>query len=169
MDDMIDGIDDDFEEFEVLYPVVPLRDVVIFPSMATAILVGRQPSVNAVERAIETDKILLVVTQRNPSDNEPDVDDLFHVGTIVRIGLFFRLPDGTIKLMLEGLSRVSIFEFIEMDNFLGARVHPIDTVEQKTREVEALARRVEQLFTDYVRMNSRVPNEILLKNKLVSH
>lgn len=154
--------DDKYEEFEILYPVVPLRDVVIFPSMATAILVGRQPSVNAVERAIETDKILLVITQKSPSDNEPAIDDLHRVGTIVRIGLFFRLPDGTIKLMLEGLSRVRVREFMEMDNYLAAQVHAIETVDKRTREVEALARRVEQLFTDYVRMHSRVPNEILL-------
>ncbi|HUV36847.1 MAG TPA: endopeptidase La [Patescibacteria group bacterium] len=154
--------DEEFEELEILYPVVPLRDVVIFPSMATAILVGRQPSVNAVERAIETDKILLVITQQNPSDNEPDADELHRVGTIVRIGLFFRLPDGTIKLMLEGLNRVRVLEYVEMDNYLAARVQAIETVDRQTREVEALARRVEQLFTDYVRMNSRVPNEILL-------
>ena len=154
--------EEEFEELEILYPVVPLRDVVIFPSMATAILVGRQPSVNAVERAIETDKILLVITQQNPSDNEPDADELHRVGTIVRIGLFFRLPDGTIKLMLEGLNRVRVLEYVEMDNYLAARVQAIETVDRQTREVEALARRVEQLFTDYVRMNSRVPNEILL-------
>ena len=117
---------------------------------------------NAVERAIETDKILFVVTQKNPSDNEPDNDELYRVGTIVRIGLFFRLPDGTIKLMLEGLNRVRVLEFVEMDNYLAAQVLVIEAVDQQTREVEALARRVEQLFTDYVRMNSRVPNEILL-------
>lgn len=159
---MSDSRNTEYNEFEMLYPVVPLRDVVIFPSMATAILVGRQPSVNAVERAIETDKILLVITQKNPADNEPDIDDLYRVGTIVRIGLFFRLPDGTIKLMLEGLNRVRILEYVEMDNYVAARVESIETMDQQTREIEALARRVESLFTDYVRMNARLPNEILL-------
>ena len=149
-------------ESEQIFPVVPLRDVVIFPSMATAILVGRQPSVNAVERAIETDKILLVITQKNPTDNDPGFEDLYRIGTIVRIGLFFRLPDGTIKLMLEGVSRVRVRDFKQMENYLAATVVPIEEEDAMTREVEALTRKVEALFTDYVRMNHRVPNEVLL-------
>lgn len=158
----MDGKKSNTEEFDDAYPLVPLRDVVIFPAMATAILVGRQPSVNAVERAIETDKILLVVTQRNSSVNEPEPEDLYNVGTIVKIGLFFRLPDGTIKVMLEGLSRVRILGYVEMDNYLAGRVEPIEGLDERTREIEALTRRVEQLFTDYVRLNPRMPNEVLL-------
>ncbi|MCK4235511.1 MAG: LON peptidase substrate-binding domain-containing protein, partial [Candidatus Krumholzibacteria bacterium] len=158
---MNDFHDIDPEEFDDAYPLVPLRDVVIFPSMATAILVGRQPSVNAVERAIASDKILLVVTQKSAIENEPGPADLYKTGTIVRISLFFRLPDGTIKVMLEGLNRVHILEYVEMDNYLAARVEPIDTIDRETREMEALTRRVESLFTDYVRMNDRVPNEVL--------
>ena len=145
-----------------IYPLVPLRDVVIFPTVATAILVGRQPSVNAVERAIERDKILLVVTQRNPAMNEPDPKDLYGVGTITRIGLFFRLPDGTIKVMLEGLERVRITDFIEMDNYLAGRIEPMKTEILDNREVEVLTRRIEGMFGDYVRMNPRIPNEVLL-------
>ncbi len=144
------------------YPIVPLRDVVIFPSMATAILVGRQPSVNAVERAIETDKILLVITQRNGTDDEPGPESLYRVGTIVRIGLFFRLPDGTIKVMLEGINRVRVREFIETNNYLAATVEPIESLDSQTRQIEALTRRVETLFTEYVKMNHRIPNEVLL-------
>ena len=145
-----------------LYPLVPLRDVVIFPSMGTAILVGRQPSVNAVERAIERDKILLVVTQKSPAVNEPEPKDLYSVGCITRIGLFFRLPDGTIKVMLEGLERVRIKEYVEMDNYLAGRIEPIVDEIPDSKEVEVLTRRVEALFTDYVRMNPRIPNEVLL-------
>ncbi|UCF05552.1 MAG: endopeptidase La [bacterium] len=147
--------------FDDSYPLVPLRDVVIFPSMATAILVGRQPSVNAVERAIESDRILVVATQKKAAVNDPDPDDLYDVGCIVRIGLFFRLPDGTIKVMLEGLSRVRILEFVERENYVGVRVEPLETSDKRTREIEALTRRVESLFTDYVRINQRVPNEVL--------
>ncbi len=153
--------DPGIEEVDSYYPVVPLRDVVIFPSMATAILVGRQPSVNAVERAIETDKILLVVTQKNANVDDPESEDLYSVGTIVRIGLFFRLPDGTIKVMLEGLHRVRVMDYMEIDNYLAGSVESIESVDSTTREAEALARRTESLFADYVRMNSRVPNEVL--------
>jgi len=149
------------EEYEVL-PLVPLRDVVVFPSMATAILVGRQPSVNAVERAIETDKILFVVTQKNPAINEPRAEDLYSVGTIVKIGFFFRMPDGTIKLMLEGLSRAKVIEYLEIDNYMAARIDEIETVVKGTKEEEALARRVESLFEQYVNMNPRVPSDVLL-------
>ncbi len=150
------------QDYEDLYPLVPLRDVVIFPSMATAILVGRQPSVNAVERAIERDKILLVATQKSPAVNEPEPKDLYAVGCITRIGLFFRLPDGTIKVMLEGLERVRISEYVEMDNYLAGRIEPLTGEVQDSREVEVLTRRVEAMFADYVRMNPRIPNEVLL-------
>lgn len=145
-----------------VFPLVPLRDVVIFPSMATAILVGRQPSVNAVERAIRTDKNLVVVTQRNASVNEPDPDDLYQVGTFAKIYHHLNLPDGTIKVMLEGVSRVRILEFLEMDNYFAVRIEDLETEDRRTQEVEALGRRVEALFTDYVRMNPRMPNEVLL-------
>jgi ATP-dependent Lon protease len=154
--------DDSFDKIDDAYPLVPLRDVVIFPSMATAILVGRQPSVNAVERAIESDRILLVITQKNAAINEPEPYDLYSVGTIAKIQLFFRLPDGTIKVMLEGLSRVRVMEYIERENFLAARIEPLETYDQDNREIEALARRVESLFSDYVKMNPRVPNEVLM-------
>jgi ATP-dependent Lon protease len=145
-----------------VYPLVPLRDVVIFPSMATAILVGRQPSVNAVERAIKTDKNLVVVTQRNASVNEPGPEDLYRVGTLVKIFHHLNLPDGTIKVMLEGMSRVRVLDYVEEDNYFGARVADLATEEAPSREIEALARRVEALFGDYVRMNPRMPNEVLL-------
>jgi ATP-dependent Lon protease len=154
--------DNDMNEFDQTFPIVPLRDVVIFPSMATAILVGRQPSVNAVERAISSDKLLLVITQKNPTENDPSPEDMYMVGTIVRIGLFFRLPDGTIKLMLEGISRVRVKEYLEDQNFMAARVDPVEINDSMTREIEALTRKVETLFTDYVRMNHRIPNEVLL-------
>lgn len=150
------------KSMETVIPLVPLRDVVVFPSTTTAILVGRQPSINAVEKAIETDKVLLVVAQRDPSDNEPEAGDLYRVGTIVRIGIFLRLPDGTLKIMLEGISRVRIDEFVDVDNFLGARVSPIEAAGPSSREIEALMRKVESLFEEYVRMNQRIPNEVLM-------
>ena len=150
------------KSMETVIPLVPLRDVVVFPSTTTAILVGRQPSINAVEKAIETDKVLLVVAQRDPSDNEPEAGDLYRVGTIVRIGIFLRLPDGTLKIMLEGISRVRIDEFVDIDNFLGARVSPIEAAGPSSREIEALMRKVESLFEEYVRMNQRIPNEVLM-------
>ncbi len=145
-----------------VYPLIPLRDVVIFPSMATAILVGRQPSVNAVERAIKSDKNLVVVTQRNAAVNEPGPDDLFLVGTVVKIFHHLNLPDGTIKVMLEGVSRARILEYIEEDNYFAARIDELMIESRDTRELEALMRRVEHLFTEYVRMNPRLPNEVLL-------
>ena len=160
---MTNEIDESYtDDFASAYPVVPLRDVVVFPSMTTAILVGRQPSVNAVERAIENDRRLVVVTQKSPAVNEPEDEDLYRVGTRVQIGLFFRLPDGTIKLMLEGLDRVRVREFVHEENYLVAKVAPIEAVDRMTREIEALARRIESLFYDYVQLNPRVPNEVLL-------
>ncbi len=162
--DLEEFLDEDIEEIEEEgeeYPLVALRDVVIFPSMATAILVGRQPSVNAVERAIESDKMLFVLTQRDPSVNEPEPEDLYSVGSIVRIGLFLRLPDGTIKVMLEGLSRAEVDEFVEYDNHTAVRVSSIDAYDPGTREIEALSRKVSALFDDYANLNKRVPEEVI--------
>jgi ATP-dependent Lon protease len=158
IDEEIEQYDDAYDE---QYPLVALRDVVIFPSMATAILVGRQPSVNAVERAIESDKILFVLTQRSPSVNEPEPEDLYSVGCIVRIGLFLRLPDGTIKVMLEGLSRARVEEFVEYENYTAVRISSIDAYDPGTREIEALSRKVAALFDDYANMNKRVPEEVI--------
>jgi ATP-dependent Lon protease len=149
------------------YPIIPLRDVVIFPSMATAILVGRQPSVNAVEKAIESNKLLLVITQRNPVVDEPEYDDLYSVGTVVRIGVFFRLPDGTIKVMLEGISRVHVEEYLERENHIAAKVSRIPEIEKDNKQLEALQRKLEGLFTDYVKMSQRMPNEILFAIKSI--
>ncbi len=155
------------DDMNTEFPIVPLRDVVVFPSMATAILVGRQPSVNAVEKAIESDKLLLVITQKDAMIDEPDYEDLHTVGTISRIGVFFRLPDGTIKVMLEGISRVMIQRYVEKDNYLAAMVAPIKEFEKKDRELKALQRKVEDLFTDYVKMSPRVPNEVLFAIKSI--
>ncbi|OQX84993.1 MAG: endopeptidase La [Candidatus Latescibacteria bacterium 4484_7] len=149
------------EKYGVL-PLIPLRDVVVFPSMATAIIVGRQPSVNAVERAIETDKIMFVVTQKDAAVDEPEPEDLYMVGTIVKIGFFFRMPDGTIKLMLEGISRARVIEFLEMDNYRVAKVEEYLEVDEGSKEIEALSRKVETLFEDYVKMNPRIPQDVLL-------
>ncbi|MDD3643390.1 MAG: LON peptidase substrate-binding domain-containing protein, partial [Candidatus Krumholzibacteria bacterium] len=155
-------MDGRMQNSETIIPLVPLRDVVIFPTTTTAILVGRQPSINAVERAIESDKILLVAAQRDPSENEPDSEDLYTVGTLVRIGIFLRLPDGTLKIMLEGISRVRIEEFVDMDTYTGARVRPVETTGKMSREIEALTRKVEAQFEEYVRMHPRIPNEVML-------
>jgi len=159
---MEEHMDGRLNDPETIIPLVPLRDVVIFPTTTTAILVGRQPSINAVERAIESDKILLVAAQRDPSENEPGPEDLYMVGTLVRIGIFLRLPDGTLKIMLEGISRVSIEEFVDMDTYTGARVKPVETTGEMTKEIEALTRKVEAQFDEYVRMHPRIPNEVML-------
>ena len=159
---MEEHMDGRLNDPETIIPLVPLRDVVIFPTTTTAIHVGRQPSINAVERAIESDKILLVAAQRDPSENEPGPEDLYMVGTLVRIGIFLRLPDGTLKIMLEGISRVSIEEFVDMDTYTGARVKPVETTGEMTKEIEALTRKVEAQFDEYVRMHPRIPNEVML-------
>jgi ATP-dependent Lon protease len=164
---MVEDSDITLDDQDMEYPIIPLRDVVIFPSMATAILVGRQPSVNAVEKAIESDKLLLVITQKDPVVDEPENDDLYSVGTVVRIGVFFRLPDGTIKVMLEGVSRVQVEEYLERDNHIAAKVSRILEIEKDDKRLEALQRKVEELFTDYVKMSHRVPNEILFAVKSI--
>lgn len=149
-------------QLEDVFPLVPLRDLVVFPANATAIIVGREPSVNAAERAIGTDRQLVVVTQRSAAVNEPGPEDLYTIGTLVRIIHHLKLPDGTIKVMLEGQERVRVLEYLEMGNYYAVRVEEIEVQEQPSQELEALVRRVETLFVEYVNLNPRLPNEILL-------
>jgi ATP-dependent Lon protease len=143
-------------------PLLPLRDVVVFPYMVTPLLVGRAASVAAVEAAMERDKRLCVAAQREPDTEEPGGDDLFAVGTVIRVLQIIRTPDETLKILVEGASRVRLEAVTQADGYLEATAIPLREEPADGPEIEALSRSIKDRFKEYVRLNKRLPDEVLL-------
>lgn len=143
-------------------PLLPLRDVVVFPYMVTPLLVGRPRSIAALEAATEREKLIVVTAQRASEDEEPGPEDLFGVGTIIKILQIIRTPDDTLKILVEGVARVSIERFLATEEYLEVVVEPLMEQFESGPEVEALSRSIKDRFKEYVRLNKRLPDEILL-------
>jgi ATP-dependent Lon protease len=143
-------------------PLLPLRDVVVFPYMVTPLLVGRAASVAAVEAAMERDKRLCVVAQREPDTEEPGGDDVFAVGTVIRVLQIIRTPDETLKILVEGATRVALDQVAQADGFLEVTATPMSEELAEGPEIEALSRSIKDRFKEYVRLNKRLPDEVLL-------
>jgi ATP-dependent Lon protease len=143
-------------------PLLPLRDVVVFPFMVTPLLVGRPGSVAAVESAMEGNQLLCVVAQREADTEEPDQDDLYAVGTVIKVLQVIRTPDEALKILVEGLARVDITTVDDDDDHLWAAVSPREDRTESGPRSEALARSIKERFKDYVRLNKRLPDEVLM-------
>ncbi|QJD66922.1 endopeptidase La [Xanthomonas campestris pv. badrii] len=143
-------------------PVLPLRDVVVFPHMVIPLFVGRDKSMRALEKAMEADKRILLVAQKSAETDDPAAADLYTVGTLAQVLQLLKLPDGTIKVLVEGLSRVTVDKVVELDGALqgqGIEVEASDA--REPREVEAIARSLMSLFEQYVKTNRKLPPELL--------
>ena len=154
--------DDEIVEFSDKLPIVPLRDLVLYPHMIVPLLVGRQRSVAALEEVMHGDKIMFVVTQREVETPEPEPDELYRVGAVVRVLQLLRLPDGTMKVLVEGLSRAVVRRFTRGEQYLSARVEVVEDRLEKTVETEALVRSVGGQFEEYVQLSRKIPQEILV-------
>ena len=143
-------------------PLLPLRDVVVFPYMVTPLLVGRPRSVAAVEAAMERDKYLFVVAQIEPGMEEPAADDLYTAGTVVKVLQIIRTPDDTLKILIEGVARVTADHVVEGDSYQEALIRPVIEDLSSNTETEALSRSIKERFKEYVRLNKRLPDEVLL-------
>ena len=143
-------------------PLLPLRDVVVVPYMVTPLLVGRAASVAAVEAAMERDKRLCVAAQREPDTEEPSGDDLFPVGTVIRVLQIIRTPDETLKILVEGATRVRLEGVAQADGYLEATATPLAEELAEGPQIEALSRSIKDRFKEYVRLNKRLPDEVLL-------
>jgi ATP-dependent Lon protease len=153
------------EDIEVrsVLPVIPLRDVVIFPHMIYPLLIGRKMTINALQEAMVQDKQMFLVTQKSPSTDNPKQADLYEIGVAARILQVMKMPNGTLKVLVEGLVRAEVVNISKTGSFLSAKLHlvsPDDVI--KDRETEALSRATNELFTEYVRLNRRIPDEILV-------
>jgi len=142
-------------------PVLPLRDVVVFPYMVIPLMVGRPSSVAGIEAAMLTDRLILLLSQTDGEKEHPTGKDLYRVGAVARILQTVRLPDGTLKILVEGLEKIKVKRFLSGKNYMKARfeLYPLDTVHSK--ELEALSRKALSLFEEYVKLNPRLPDELL--------
>jgi len=143
-------------------PLLPLRDVVVFPYMVTPLLVGRSASVAAVEAAMERDKYLCVISQLEAEVDEPEAKDLFSVGTVIKVLQIIRTPDETLKILVEGVSRVHVHDVVTTDSYQEVDVSPLLEETTAGPEMEALSRSIKERFKEYVRLNKRLPDEVLL-------
>ncbi len=151
------------EEFPRRLPLLPLRDVVVFPYMVTPLLVGRPRSVAALEAAVERDKYLCVSAQLDPETEEPGPDDIYRIGTVIKVLQIIRTPDETLKILVEGVARVRLERFTETDDgYAEVEINPLAELLEEDAEVEALRRSIKERFKEYVRLNKRLPDEVLL-------
>ena len=145
-------------------PLLPLRDVVVFPHMVIPLFVGRPKSIKALESAMEAERRIMLVAQKAAAKDEPSVEDMFEVGCVATILQLLKLPDGTVKVLVEGQQRAKVNRIDEGEQHFSANVTPIETVAiaaDKTSEIEALRRAVMQQFDHYVKLNKKIPPEIL--------
>ncbi|KTC34091.1 DNA-binding protein, partial [Pseudomonas sp. ABAC61] len=142
-------------------PLLPLRDVVVYPHMVIPLFVGREKSIEALEAAMTGDKQILLLAQRNPADDDPGEDALYRVGTIATVLQLLKLPDGTVKVLVEGEQRGAVERFSEVDGHCRAEVALIDEVDAPDRESEVFVRSLLSQFEQYVQLGKKVPAEVL--------
>ena len=146
----------------LIVPVLPLRDVVVYPHMVIPLFVGREKSIRALEAAMDDDKRILLVAQKSAEVDDPHVDDIHELGTLSIILQLLKLPDGTVKVLVEGAERAGVIQFETTDEFFSAQIEAKGAGEQSgEREVDVLMRSLLTLFDQYVKLNKKVPPEIL--------
>jgi ATP-dependent Lon protease len=145
-----------------LYPVLPLRDIVVFPHMIVPLFVGREKSVRALEDVMKDDKQILLVTQKNAAQDDPSTADIYSVGTIGTVLQLLKLPDGTVKVLVEGGQRARIVRFAENESFFQAYAEGIEEKAGDQQEIEALSRTVVSQFEQYIKLNKKIPPEVLV-------
>ncbi|BDY06096.1 endopeptidase La [Ferrimonas sp. YFM] len=145
----------------VQIPVLPLRDVVVYPHMVIPLFVGRQKSINCLEAAMEQDKQVLLVAQKEAEQDDPSVDDVYQLGTVASILQLLKLPDGTVKVLVEGSQRARIEQFTDEEPFLVADARFVETERMEEREEEVLVRTAIGQFEGYIKLNKKIPPEVL--------
>jgi ATP-dependent Lon protease len=148
-------------------PLLPLRDIIVFPHMVSQLFVGRERSINALDAAMARDKDIFLAAQKNAKTNEPTPDDIFQVGTLGTIMQLLRLPDGTVKVLVEGKRRARIKRFPQTEEFFLVEVEEVSEISAKGVEVEALMRSVQAAFEMYVKLNKKVQPEVLMSAQTI--
>ncbi|NIY74160.1 endopeptidase La [Thalassospira sp. HF15] len=145
-----------------IYPVLPLRDIVVFPHMIVPLFVGREKSVRALEDVMREDKQILLVTQKDAGLDDPAVEDLYEIGTVATVLQLLKLPDGTVKVLVEGGKRAEITGYVDNPEFFQAYGSVREDSEEDDSELEALARSVVTQFEQYIKLNKKIPPEVLV-------
>ncbi|WP_305968338.1 MULTISPECIES: endopeptidase La [unclassified Mameliella] len=143
------------------YPVLPLRDIVVFPHMIVPLFVGREKSVRALEEVMNDDKQILLASQIDPSDDDPDTSGIYKAGVLANVLQLLKLPDGTVKVLVEGQSRVRIDEYIENEKFFEAKAEHLTEMPGDTASIEALVHTVAEEFERYAKIKKNIPEEAL--------
>src|SRR4030066_702654 len=146
----------------IVIPLLPLRDIIIYPHMVVPLFVGRERSINSLEVALKQEKEILLVAQKNAKVDDPAEEDMYTTGTIGGVVQLIRLPDGTVKVLVEGRKRGKVKRFIPNDEYFLVEAEEIDEWVEVTSEVEALMRSVNSAFEAYVKLNKKIPPEILM-------
>jgi ATP-dependent Lon protease len=145
----------------ITLPVLPLRDIVVFPHMIVPLFVGREKSVKALEEVMREDKQILLASQRDAADDNPGPDDIFEIGAVASVLQLLKLPDGTVKVLVEGKARARIAGFTDEEAFFEAHVEELEEDASDTAAVEALVRSISAEFEKYVKLNKNVPQEVV--------
>jgi ATP-dependent Lon protease len=143
------------------YPVLPLRDIVVFPHMIVPLFVGREKSIRALEEVMRSDTFILLATQKNASDDDPATDAIFEVGTLASVLQLLKLPDGTVKVLVEGAERAKVLKYTDRTEYYEADAEPLVDATGDSVEAEALARSVITEFESYVKLNKKVSPEVV--------
>jgi ATP-dependent Lon protease len=151
-----------------LLAVLPLRDIVVFPHMIVPLFVGREKSVRALEAVMKEDKQILLVSQKNATQDDPSVDDIYRVGTVSTILQLLKLPDGTVKVLVEGGRRAKITGFKETENYFEAIVEPMPDTGTDRNDMETLGRSVVSQFEQYIKLNKKIAPEVLVSLNQIS-
>ncbi|MBB4659494.1 endopeptidase La [Parvularcula dongshanensis] len=145
-----------------VYPVLPLRDIVVFPHMVVPLFVGREKSVAALETVMQSDREILLIAQKDAGNDDPTIDDIYRLGVVAKVLQLLKLPDGTVKVLVEGGERAEVTNFTDREEYFEAEAVLIDEEEGEPAEVEALVRSVNAQFENYVKLNKRVSPEVIV-------
>lgn len=143
------------------YPILPLRDIVVFPHMIVPLFVGREKSVRALEEVMQDDRDIVLAAQKDPNEDNPREDGIYSVGVVASVLQLLKLPDGTVKVLVEGRSRVKIEKFLQNDNYFEGEASPLQELPGDAVAVEALCRSVAEEFEKYTKLRKSIPEEVL--------
>src|SRR4051812_25179880 len=143
------------------FPVLPLRDIVVFPHMIVPLFVGREKSIRALEEVMRTDRHILLATQMNASEDDPSTEAIYRIGTLASVLQLLKLPDGTVKVLVEGVDRAQVRGYNPREEFYEAEAEVLADLGAERVEAEALARSVVAEFENYVKLNKKVSPEVV--------
>ena len=159
---MTENMFEDSGEMKNTYPLLPLRGLLVFPFMITPLDVGREKSIQALEEAMTQERQLVLAVQKSAEINEPEEEDIYRVGVLAEIKQLLKMPEGQIRVLVEGLQRVRIEEFVESEPCFRVQVEEIAEIDEEGPEIEALIRTVQDQFAEYVKLSRKVPSEVIV-------